>query len=128
MSFRTCTSTFVLALCIALSLPAAAHDAEKGPHGGQQVSVQDKHVELSTSGAEIAVYLTDAKHEPLSLTGATGKAIVQMGGKTSTVDLVAAGGNRLAGKAEAPIAKGARIVVSASLAGGVSLQARFVAK
>lgn len=126
MRIRTGTSAFVLALGIVLSVPAAAHDAVKGPHGGQQVSVQDKHLELTTSGAEIAVYVTNAKHEPLALTGATGKAVVQMGGKTSTVELAAAEGNRLAGKAEAPIAKGARIVVSASLAGGFSLHARFV--
>lgn len=119
---------FALSLAPLVALPAASHEAEKGPNGGPMVSVEDKHVELVSNGADIAVYITDAGHQPLPAAGASGRAVIQAEGKTGTVALQPGEGNRLVGKAETPITPGARVVVSASLASGKSLQARFVVK
>lgn len=124
-SIRMATALLTTALALT-PLSTFAHDVEKGPNGGPIVTVADKHLELTTAGPAIVVFLTDAKHEPIAATGATGRAVVQSGGKTTTVALAAGEGNRLTGTSEAPLAKGARVVVSASLASGGTLQARFV--
>jgi hypothetical protein len=126
------TRAGVLACIVACTLvfasaAAVAHDVEKGPNGGPIATVQDKHLELTTTGGVVSVYVTDAKHEPIATAGAAGRAVVQIGGKTSTIALASEDGSRLIGKPESPIAKGARIVVSVTLAGGSAIQARFVA-
>jgi len=105
---------------------ALAHDAPKGPNGGPMVTVQDKHAELTVSATDIGVHLTDAKHEPIATVNASGRAVIQMDGKTTLVPLVAGPQGQLVGKVSAPIATGARVVVSATLPDGSSLQARFV--
>ena len=107
-----------------LAAPAVAHEG-KGPHGGIQVDAGDKHVELVVEGPKLAVYVTDAKHAALALAGASGRAIVQDGGRTATVALAPAEGDRLVGTAEAPVGKGARVVTSLTIA-GEPVQARFV--
>ena len=107
-----------------LAAPAVAHEGN-GPHGGIQVDAGDKHVELVVEGPKLAVYVTDAKHAALALAGATGRAIVQDGGRTATVALAPAEGDRLVGTAEAPVGKGARVVTSLTIA-GEPVQARFV--
>lgn len=107
-----------------LAGPAVAHEG-KGPHGGIQVDAGDKHVELVVEGPKLAVYVTDAKHAALALAGASGRAIVQDGGRTATVALAPAEGDRLVGTAEAPVGKGARVVTSLTIA-GEPVQARFV--
>jgi len=116
-------------LLLALASPLSrAHEVAKGPHGGTVVTVEPNHIhlELTTNGPEIVVYVTDKADAPIATAGASGRAVIQMSGKTTTVTLAPGEGNRLSGKAEAPVTKGARVVVSASLAGGVNLQARFV--
>jgi hypothetical protein len=109
-----------------LAAPAVAHEG-KGPNGGIQVDAGDKHVELIVEGPKLAVYVTDAKDGALPLAGATGRAIVQDGGRTATVTLAPAEGDRLVGTAEVPIAKGARVVTSLTIA-GEPVQARFVVR
>jgi hypothetical protein len=107
-------------------ISARAHDVAKGPNGGPMITVQDKHAELTVSAADIGVHISDAKHVPIATTNASGRAVIQMDGKTTIVPLVAGPQGQLVGKAPAPIATGARVVVSATLADGSSLQARFV--
>jgi hypothetical protein len=109
-----------------LAAPGLAHEA-KGPHGGIQADAGDKHVELVVSGPQLTVYVTDAKHGSLALAEATGRAVVQDSGRTATVPLAPAEGNRLVGTAEAPIGKGARVVTSLTIA-GQPVQARFVVR
>jgi hypothetical protein len=120
----------LLAAVLAAGSPTGlrAHDVEKGPNGGPMITAGDNHLELVAKGTDLVVYLSDKKHEPVTAKGASGRAIVQAGGKTSTIVLAPGEGNRLVGKAEAPIAAGARVVVSATLPGGPGLQARFVVK
>lgn len=122
------TTVILAALAMGFAAGVRAHDVEKGPNGGLMVTAGEHHLELVSQGAEIVVFLMDKKHEPVPAKGANGRAIVQAGGKTSTIVLSAGDGNRLVGKAESPLATGARVVVSASVPGAATVQGRFVVK
>lgn len=106
---------------------ATAHDAAKGPHGGPMVTVGDRHLEMTVGASGLTVYVSDARHQSIATAGTTGRAVIQSGGKTATVALQPGDVNRLEGKTEGPLANGARVVVSLTLAGGETVQARFVA-
>lgn len=105
---------------------AHAHDSAKGPNGGAMVQIDDKHLEFVSNSDALTLYLTDAKHDPVATAGASGRAVLLVDGKTSTIALVPTVPNLLTGKPEALLPKGARVVVSASLPGGTNVQARFV--
>lgn len=123
---RRASAVFAL-ICAGLPATVLAHSAGKGPNGGVEVVTADvKHLELVSKQGQIIVYIADAKHEPISTSGGSGRAIVQKDGKTLMIDLVPAEPNLLTGKSEAPLVKGTRVVVSATLAGGVAIQSRFV--
>lgn len=105
---------------------ASAHEVSKGPNGGPVVDVAGHHVEMVAKGTEFVLYLTDAADKPLSSAGTkAARAIVQDAGKTSTVGLSAIEPNKLVGTLAQPLGSGARIVISATLADGHALQARF---
>jgi hypothetical protein len=98
----------------------------RGPNGGRVV-VSDGHpVEFVASGPELTFFLQDDDGSPLRTRGVSGRAVVQQGGQTATVQLAPAEPNRLVGRLEAPVAPGARVVFSAALHGH-RMQARFVA-
>jgi hypothetical protein len=117
-----------LTLAIAAApLGAMAHELAKGPNGGPVVDSSGHHVEMVARGTELVLFVTaeaDAAHPSAGAKNA--RAIVQDGGKTATVQLQAADPNRLIGALPAPLAKGARVVVTATLADGHAVQARFV--
>lgn len=127
MLHQAAATAIALTLLLA-AMPARAHDDEKGPNGGPMVTVEDKHLEFVAKGADITVYVSDKKHDPIAMAGGSGRAIVQASGKTTTVALTPGEGNRLVGKAGAAVASGARVVVSATLPGGAAVQGRFVVK
>jgi hypothetical protein len=118
----------ILALAIsALPLATTAHEMAKGPNGGPVVDAAGHHIEMVARGTELVLFVTaeaDAAHPSAGAKNA--RAIVQDGGKTATVQLQAADPNRLIGALPAPLAKGARVVVTATLADGHAVQARFV--
>ena len=118
----------ILALAIAaVPLAAGAHEIAKGPNGGPVVDSAGHHVEMVARGSELVLFLTEADDKPLASAGTkNARAIVQDGGKTTTVQLQAADPNRLVGALPAPLGKGARVVVTATLADGHAVQARFV--
>jgi hypothetical protein len=118
----------VLALALGLApLPALAHDMAKGPNGGPVVDVAGHHVEMVANGTELVLFLSDEADKPLASAGTrNARAIVQDGGKTTTVALRPAEPNRLVGALAQPLGKGARVVVSATMADGHAIQARFV--
>ena len=120
----------VLAACLASgAAPGAyAHDQDKGPNGGQVVEVKGHHVELTVKGSEIILHLSDKDHAPIASKGATGRVVVLVGGKQTTVELVAVEPNLLTAKPDAPLGPGARIVVSTRLSDGHEILARFVLK
>ncbi|MET3890306.1 cytoskeletal protein RodZ [Bosea sp. OAE506] len=105
---------------------ASAHELSKGPNGGPLVDVAGRHVEMVAKGTELVLILTDAADKPLSSAGTkAARAIVQDAGKTATVPLSAVEPNKLVGTLAQPLGTGARIVISATLADGHALQARF---
>ena len=82
---------------------------------------------MVSRGTELVLYLSEENDKPLASTGAkNARAIVQDGGKTSTVPLTPAEPNRLVGTLPNPLGNGARVVVSATMADGHAVQARFV--
>jgi hypothetical protein len=110
-----------------LGSTASAHEVAKGPNGGPVVDVSGHHVEMVAKGTELVLFLTDEADKPLASAGAKNpRAIVQEGGKTATVPLTPAEPNRLVGTLAQPLGKGARVVVSVTMADGHAVQARFV--
>ena len=104
-----------------------AHELAKGPNGGPVVDSAGHHVEMVAKGTELVLFLTEADDTPLASAGTkNARAIVQDGGKTATVALQPAEPNRLVGILSQPLGKGARVVVSATMADGQVVQARFV--
>ena len=119
-----------LVLAVALMawpVVALTHELAKGPNGGPVVDSAGHHVEMVAKGTELVLFLTEADDTPLASAGAkTARAIVQDGGRTAAVPLQPAEPNRLVGTLTQPLAPGARVVVSATLADGHTVLARFV--
>ncbi len=106
---------------------AAGHENAKGPNGGPVVDSAGHHVEMVARDAELVLFLTGDADKPLASAGTkNARAIVQDGGKTATVALQPAEPNKLVGNLSQPLGKGARVVVSATMADGHVVQARFV--
>ena len=124
-----CLKSFILT-CALLSFPAlaSAHDVVKGPNGGQVVDDAGHHVEFTTKGDQIVLYLSDEADKPLSSAKAAGRVIVQDGGKQATAELVAVEPNVLSAKLAAPLSNGAKIAVTIKLGDGHDVKARFVAR
>ena len=115
----------ILGLTLAMPLAAIAQE-QRGPNGGRVVVADGHPVEFVPNGAELVFYLRDDDRagSPMRTRGLTGRAVVQQGGQTITVQLAGAEPNRMVGQMDQPLAPGARVVFSAS-AGGHRLQARF---
>ena len=121
----------IVALSIVCTAPslAFAHDVAKGANGGQVVDDMGHHIEFTTKGNDVALYLTDEKDQPIASKGASGRVTVQTAGKqATTVALVPREPNVLTVKLDVPPAAGTKIVVLAKLSDGHDIQARFVAK
>lgn len=112
----------------AMATATSAHELAKGPNGGPMVDVAGHHVEMVAKGTELVLYLSDAADKPLASAGTkAARAIIQDSGRTATVALAAVAPNKLVGTLAQPLGTGAKIVVSATLADGHALQARFTA-
>ena len=109
---------------VAVSLWAGSALAQgKGPHGG--ILGGDRHhgVELVLNGTSITFYLLDdGKVE--SAKGSSLRAVIQEGSKNVTIPL-AVEGEKVVAKLEAPLPKGARVVVTGKNGHGHTVQARF---
>ena len=118
----------MLALALAASpLAVVAHESAKGPNGGPVADASGHHVEMVANGTELVLFLTGDADKPIASAGTkSARAVVQDGGKTATVPLQPADPNRLVGALPGPLGKGARVVVSATMADGHAVQARFV--
>ena len=115
------------ALLTVLPMTVLAHDLAKGPNGGPVVDSAGHHVEMVAKGTELVLYLSEENDRPLGSAGTkNARAIVQDGGKTATVQLSPAEPNKLVGTLPSPLGSGARVVVSATMADGHAVQARFV--
>jgi hypothetical protein len=102
-----------------------AHDEEKGP-GGPVVDAAGHHVEFVNEGADLSFFLSDEGGKPIASKGAKARAVIQDQGKTQTVPLTNSDPNKLIGNLSQPLKAGTRVVLSATMADGHSIQARFV--
>jgi hypothetical protein len=109
-----------------LVLIATADAETKGPNGGMVVKVEDHPIEFVIREQEIVFYVGDHDGKPLSTNGMKARAVVQVGGKTSTIALSPLPPNMFVGKLAAPLGAKARVVFSSAI-DGHNLQARFVA-
>lgn len=115
-----------LAMIVALTAssdPAAAQ-TKKGNNGGPVVTSQGHPIEFVHKGQEIVFYLSDDDGSPLPTKDMKGRATIQQGGTTVTVQLKPSSLNMMVGKVETELAPHARVVFSASLHGH-SLTARY---
>lgn len=106
---------------------AFAHEGA-GPNGGQIAEVQGHHIEFTIKEKEIVLFLTDNDSKPIGSKGTSGRVVILEGAKPLNVELAPVEPNALSAKLDAPLAAGAKVVVSAKLGDGHDLQARFVVK
>ena len=121
MIFRT----LMMIAAVSLTLVASSNAQTKGPNGGIVTKVDDHPIEFVLSDQEIVFFVGDHDGTPMPTKGLKARAVVQVGGKTTTVALAPAAPNRFVGKLAAPLGSKARVVFS-SVFDGHNLQARFV--
>lgn len=114
-------------LLATLATAASSQAVTRGPNGGPVVETHDVFVEMTVESENIVLHFAGEDGKPITSDGTTkARAIVQDAGKTTTVALETQPPNRLFGELTAPLGPGARVVVSAILADGHAIQARFV--
>ncbi len=101
-----------------------AHESA-GAHGGRVADAGDFHVELVTKSESVDVYVSDAKQRPIAATGFKGAAILVVGGKPARVNLEPAEGNRLTGKAAAPLGVSPKGAVQLTTPNGATASGKF---
>ncbi|MBF9197379.1 hypothetical protein [Microvirga terrestris] len=118
----------ILALAVTgWAMSASSHEVAKGPNGGPIADSSGHHVEMVAKGSELVLFLTEADDKPLaSVNTKNARAVVQDGGQTATISLQPVEPNKLVGKLAQPLGAGARVVFSATMADGHTVQARFV--
>ncbi|MCC3160219.1 hypothetical protein LJ737_23485 [Hymenobacter sp. 15J16-1T3B] len=97
--------------------------AHTAPHGGIVRTAGKYHVELVLQGGQMTVYLLDGKEQTQANKGLTGTAMVQQGGKTTTVPLAAYGDDQLRGALPAGATPTTAIITLRR--GGETISARF---
>ena len=100
----------------------------KGPNGGQVADDAGHHVEFTSKGGQIMLYLSDTADKPITSGKATGRVIVQDGSKQATAELVATTPNLMVAKLSAPLPAGTKLAVTIKLGDGHDVKARFVAR
>jgi hypothetical protein len=115
-----------LTLIVALtaSFDPVAAQTKKGNNGGPVVTSQGHPIEFVHKGQEIVFYVGDDDGSPLPTKEMKGRATIQQGGKTATVQLKPSSPNLMVGKADAELALQAHVVFSGSFHGH-SLTARY---
>jgi hypothetical protein len=114
-----------LGLAMVAVAAAGPKGPTKGPNGGQMVLVEEHPIEFVVRDQEIVFYLGDHDGKPMATKGYKARALVQDGGKTVTVPLVATPPNMFVGKLAAPLGAKARVVF-AGFIDGHNFQVRFV--
>ena len=112
----------LMTLAVAAFFTAAALAADK--HGGHEVQVGKLHIELVVKDRDVTLYVRDQADKPIDAKTVKATANVLSGKDKANVELVAAS-EALKGQVPFSVAKDAKIVVTFSVAGGKSEQARF---
>ena len=124
------TTLLALALSLTLAQHAIAHDdawfdAREHPHGGQMRMAGPYHVELVTEAGELTIYVADHADQAIATQGGSARATVLSGGQRSTVRLSPTGENRMHGSGDFSLDDNMTVVLSITLPGHDSQQARF---
>ncbi len=115
----------LLAGLILTPFAVRAHEARRGPNGGQKVDIGTNHAELVAAGNTLRLFLFDGADRPIPAAGATAQAIILAGGRQATITLAPSGDNVLAGSGDFTAVRGMRAVVTLTLPGQRPAQARF---
>ena len=83
------------------------------------------HIELVAKDKDLALYVRDSGDKPIEPKSIKATANVLSCKDKATVELAGAGGEKLAGQVPFAIRKDAKVIVTFSVAGGKSEQARF---
>ena len=115
-----------------LLLPATALGdgdlSRPGPNGGKLADAGRYHLELVVKPAEMRLYVTGGRDAKVDTQGAEANATVLAGKEKSTVKLVPAEGNALAGNGAFNPKSAMTVVVTLTLAKQPPVQARFSLK
>ena len=118
--------TILAGLAAAMATPALAQQRERrGPNGGLLAGSDGHDVELVANGTAIRVYLVNHGRIAPPRSGATARMVIQEGQANRTAALTASG-DGFSATLEAPIASGARVVVTGRMPDGHTVQARYV--
>jgi hypothetical protein len=109
---------------LAASVGPATAQTKTGNNGGPVVTSQGHAIEFVHKGEEMIFYIGDHDGSPLPTKEMKGRATVQQGGKTVTVQLKPVDPNMMVGKAETELAPQVRVVFSGNVHGH-SLTARY---
>lgn len=121
-SMKHLLAILVAAIFAVSALPAAAQKV--GPNGGMMMGKDGHETELIVTPTELTVYLHD-NGKPEDVKGAKFRAVIQEGGKTTTVAF-AVDGKKLVAKTAAPLGKGAIVVITGTDGGNHMISSRYV--
>lgn len=116
--------TVLVAMMAFLATPLLA---QTGPNGGLVGGTGHHKAELLVSPTDLTVYLLE-DGKPHDSKGTTMRAVIQQGGKTTTLTLADQDGKRLVAKLPAPLQKGAIVVLTGKDDHGDQFNARYVIK
>lgn len=103
-------------LVVVANLGIANAQAGKGANGGKVAKSQGHPHRVRAEGpANHLFYLGDDDGSPLPTESIRGRATIQDGGKTTTIQLQSSAPNLLIGKLQAPLGSKARIAFSATM-------------
>lgn len=121
------TRRLILAALPLIPGRALAHlpSGSRGPNGGQVQDIGSYHAELVLRGNDILVFVFDHNDRPVPVAGATAQAVLLANGRQTTVALTPKEGNLLQGTGDLAEARGIRAVVTLTLPGQRTTQARF---
>lgn len=117
----------ILALAFAFLLIPVANAQSTGPNGGMLAGKAGHETELVVTPTELTIYIIDGG-KVHSTKGVSLRAIVQQGGKSTTVPLVDVENKKLVGKLQSSLAAGAIVAITGKDDHGDVLSARYTIK
>lgn len=117
----------ILAMLFAMLLIPAAHAQKTGPNGGMLAGKGGHELELVATPTDLTIFIID--HGKVHSTkGVSLRAVIQQGGKSTTLPLVDVGGTKLTGELKVPLGSGAIVVITGKDDHGDVLSARYTIK
>lgn len=110
---------------LAVALGAATSIYASDKHGGHEVEVGKYHIELVVKDRDLSLYVRDQADKPVNPKTVKASANVLSGKDKATVQLAPGAGEALSGQVPFSVAKDAKVIVTFSVDGGKSEQARF---